>query len=119
MPVSGAQIICATTGGLPFSKVIRPNSAGKCPGTTQPCSSKTSPDNTVCYEQSDLAFNCPITSIEVIPSSSTAKLSSYNANPDWTLSSGLGNSVIAYSKNADSLPLTGNKLATNPCMSPS
>jgi hypothetical protein len=50
------QVICKTVGGQNFLNVQRPSTTtGKCPGTTVPCSNKTSTDNTVCYEPADIA----------------------------------------------------------------
>ena len=45
-----AKKICGIKGGLPFSNVTRPDPTTKeCPEGTQPCSSKTKTDNTICY----------------------------------------------------------------------
>ena len=62
--------ICGRRGGLPFTDTLRPNNDGQCPPKTVPCSTKTSPENTICVEQDEsergIADNCPITEIRLV-----------------------------------------------------
>jgi hypothetical protein len=120
MSVFDNQIICKTVGGLDFLSVKRPDSlTGKCPGTTVPCSSKTSLENTVCYEPNEIADNiCPIVDIKIIDPGALDYLD-YIDNPDWVVFTGLLESALVYTKTAtDSLPITNTQIANRLCMNP-
>ena len=57
--------ICGLQGGEPFITVTRPNiTTSECPEGTLPCSTATSPTNTVCYPSEKLESSCPITEIK-------------------------------------------------------
>ena len=108
-------IVCAKIGGLPFQNVTRPvtDSSGgtACPSKTYPCSTKTQPENTVCYTSPD---SCPITDIQVVPvlDASTWTAANYTVVAfDEAVS-------IAYSKDADQLPVTSFKIEAQPCIDP-
>ena len=62
----GGFYICGTRGGDAFETVTRPDTAGQCPENTEPCSTKTSPENTVCYPPEDHDAKCPITHIMIM-----------------------------------------------------
>ena len=53
-PVQMAQIdgkrICGSLGGGNFLNATRPNLQNECPDNFKPCSSKTSAENTICYD---------------------------------------------------------------------
>ena len=58
---------CGMRGGLAFKDVTRVDAISKkCPKGTDPCSSKTSHANTVCYPKDQHNTNCPITEIKFV-----------------------------------------------------
>lgn len=95
MNIINDKYVCGTRGGINFRDVQRPDAQTKeCPSGTKPCSASTSPENTLCYPEADLA-NCPITGM--------------------TLNSAM---AVTLSKNADSLPITSFKVEAKPCAKP-
>jgi len=58
--------ICGRRGGKNFIEVQRPDVSGHCPNGTSPCSTKTTPENTVCYPLEDHESSCPITQIKFV-----------------------------------------------------
>jgi hypothetical protein len=64
--------VCGTRGGDSWVNVTRPDfETKKCPKDTEPCSKKTSVDNTVCYPKKDHASKCPINHFEFTKSGSS------------------------------------------------
>lgn len=63
----GKVRICGRAGATPFLESIRPDLGGSCPAGYHPCSKKTSPESTICYEKSQ-NFNktCPITDVKFV-----------------------------------------------------
>ena len=57
------NLMCGTRGGDAFIDATRPDINGNCPSGTEPCSSATSADHTLCYSQDELAEKCPINQI--------------------------------------------------------
>ena len=55
---------CGYTGGVPFVNVTRSDGQGDCPTGYTACSTKTSPENTVCYPAAANFNSCPITDIK-------------------------------------------------------
>ena len=108
--------ICGKRGGDAFKDVTRPDSSGQCPEDMQPCSSKTSVENTVCYPENDLDFSCPITDIDIVGSNEATQkqghsASAYEAEP-------FGEVFVIWSKDVDSLPITGIRIGGQPCSQP-
>ena len=76
--------ICGQRGGKSFVDAIRPDSNqktisnnGDCPSTTVPCSSATSPDNTICVTQEDKDSGlCPITEVKLMDKTQAENLDS-------------------------------------------
>jgi hypothetical protein len=101
------KIACAKIGGDPFLNVTRPDAvSGLCPGNKTPCSTQTSKQNSVCYEPSEIATNCPIIAIKAFKTNS-AEATQYKKSSDWTLTNKIGDYTLAYTKTAaDSLPVT-------------
>jgi hypothetical protein len=68
MHTFNGKMICGKRGGQPFVTVTRPNPVTLlCPVGYLPCSPKTSPDNTICYDSTiGPADVCPITKFEFI-----------------------------------------------------
>lgn len=57
--------VCGTRGGDPWISVTRPDLETKeCPKGTEPCSKKTSVEDTVCYPSKEHAAKCPINHFE-------------------------------------------------------
>ena len=105
--------ICGKRGGDAFKDVTRPGSDGQCPEDTLPCSLKTSADNTVCYPKDDLDSSCPITDIDIVGSNEATQkqghsASAYEAEP-------FGEVFVIWSKDVDSLPITGIRVGGEPC----
>ena len=58
---------CGLTGGKPYAIVERVDpETGECPEGLEPCSNKTSAENTVCYPPEEHATSCPITDLKII-----------------------------------------------------
>ena len=71
---------------------------GKCPGVYEPCSTKTSTENTICYHPADpLEMNCPITFVDFIPAG--------DVEEDGTIIVVTDEISLTYSRNEDSLPI--------------
>jgi hypothetical protein len=106
-------------GGDPFLYATRPNSVtGKCPGTKIPCSSKTSVENTLCYEPAVIAAYCPILAMEFATANSI-EARAYDRNSNWTRLEGPQGLSLYYTKtDVDSLPLVRTEVVTAPCMIP-
>ena len=64
--------VCGTRSGTPFKDVTRLNESGKCPDGTKPCSTKTSPENTLCYPSDELSSSCPITGLDIVSQTEAA-----------------------------------------------
>ena len=61
------KFFCGATGGRNFAEVKRVlPETDRCPDGTEPCSTNTSPSNTVCYPPEDHPTSCPITDIKII-----------------------------------------------------
>ena len=58
--------ICGERDGDSFYLQTRPSLSGSCPDGTEPCSSSTSAENTVCYPKSELQSSCPITFMDIV-----------------------------------------------------
>ena len=95
-----------------------PDSDSTCPAGTEACSASTSVENTVCYAPEEHAEKCPITEIKFMTTAS--QISQAQSNSYWTVLTGFNNSyALAFSKNADSLPITSTDVQSNiPCMRP-
>ena len=105
--------ICGVRGGLPFKDVVRPeNSQSGCPEGYQPCSTKTTAANTVCYLPEDIESSCPITSIEVI---TQAEYQAYVDTGAYTVQP-FTNVYLAFSKSyTNRLPISQTVLMQKPC----
>ena len=71
--------VCGKADGVPFLNATRPDVTGKCPDGFEVCSSKTTAENTICYEADtvDRSSACPITDILIVEND---KAASYTSN---------------------------------------
>ena len=97
------KYVCGKRGGLAFETVVRPDPITfLCPEGTMACSNSTdaTPDNKVCYLESELRQKCPVTNII---------FSFINNEAEF--------SVIA-NRDYDGLPIISTKVEHKPCMLP-
>lgn len=105
--------ICGVRGGLPFKDVVRPeNSQSGCPEGYQPCSTKTSAANTVCYLPEDIDSSCPITSIEVI---TQAEYQAYFDTGAYKIQPFTNVYLVSSRSYTDRLPISETVFAEKPC----
>jgi hypothetical protein len=113
MHTFNGKMICGKRGGEPFMTATRPNPlTNVCPVGYSPCSTKTSPDNTICYETSMGDYDCPITKFEFINELGDCS----DPQADW-LEFDQGVS-ICFSKNANALPSSEIEVENLPCADP-
>lgn len=114
-PLINGKVICGKLGGLSstFAQSVRPNAVNQtCPIGTQPCSTNTSPENTICmtldYINND---KCPINSITFIYTKNFNSV-----DPSSILLQGFNNGQgLLYSKNGTTLPITATMVSTSVC----
>lgn len=109
---------CVTRGGKAFSEVIRVDTdTEECPEGTQKCSDATSPENTVCYPNEELADSCPITQILFVDS---ADIEQYEDTTTYSVVKINVAQYIVYSKTStDNLPITSTSVeGGTPCINP-
>jgi len=107
--------ICGVRGGDSFAKVARPLiTTNQCPEGTVPCSKITSLENTLCYPEKDREALCPITDIVFVDKKETENF----AKASYEIQKLYGDSYLAYSRIADSLPITTTRVEAKPCVMP-
>lgn len=86
----------------------------ECPPGSEPCSLKTSVENTICYPKSDHKEKCPIIDIKILPSAeANLKYKSYDKIPYFE------DQVLLYTTTEmDSAPVTATQVEYKPCASP-
>lgn len=105
------NIVCGSRGAEPYATATRVDpGTTKCPESTNPCSSSTSPENTICTNS---AYDCPITDIKFIKAAETLPdgYQKKTWDTDWLL--------IYTTDGSDSLPVAStNFVGTAPCLNP-
>lgn len=111
--------ICGRPGGQPFLHAVRPDlETTECPEGTAPCSRYTSPENTLCYPESELEGSCPITYVsffEGTPDDQPAEYTTFALGKRGKTPS----LSLAYTRTlANNLPLTSFLIESTPCLLP-
>ena len=85
--------MCGSTGGLPFANVTRADLNGSCPDNLKPCLPDAAANVTLCYPESDLSTQCPITDILLVDHSELSQYTDqgydyrkYNSSSDIVFS---------------------------------
>ena len=109
------KFICGIRGGLDFLDVQRVDPITKaCPKGTDPCSGKTSPENTICYPKDQHDDFCPIIDIKIVTmEEAKAKFNTYMKLHYYD------DQYLLYTrKDIDSSPITSTQVEYKPCASP-
>ena len=110
-------ILCGVRDGLTFVHVIRPDMDGKCPEQTKACSNITSPENTICYRDSQTQ-HCPVTDFVWDNPDNSTYGNDYSKG--WVRveenKDDQGNMLLYTKTEANNLPLTTFSLQNRPCL---
>ena len=101
-------IICGRKGGENYLQAARVDPETRsCPGVLRPCSTKTSPENTICTHPT-LKETCPITFIAIIEKDNLGLIFPLDElkGSDYEISDFSDTHAVVYSKDTDSLPIT-------------
>ena len=108
----GLPYICGRRGGDTYLEVQRATDDGKCPSGTEPCSTKTSALNTICYPEEKLSTHCPVTDIQIVTDSNAAKYDNYK-KLDFN-----GRKLVYTNTGVDNRPITSTRVEYKPCIFP-
>lgn len=110
--------ICSIPSALNYLEDTRVDPAtNQCPGMKLPCSTKTSPENTICVHPT-LIEQCPITFVTIVETSedSGPVLPSEIQDIEYDYVNLTESKAIVYSKNTDNLPISVTTLENEfPC----
>ena len=114
MHTFNGKMICGKKGGDPFITVTRPNPlTSQCPAGYVACSTKTTPNNTICYNSAlDPTDVCPITQFEFISELGDCS----DPSAEWIDFE--GGVTLCFSKQVNSLPVTKIRVENLPCADP-